>query len=154
MADKSLTIPNLPENEEQFGDPSAELSEEQFGDLPSNEKRASKLKRKNVPEIFVLQPNKQKIQEKRIKIDVNEPKIPHLKLPEAQKIENKENFVTSKPPLPPKKDIVQLKLKRKIEDDSTHQIQKLTATNEQLRLEITELKILLQNEKIVTRRLR
>lgn len=167
MADESSqTSPEIQEKEkeeEQFGDPPTQppVEEEEFGDIEASKtNKTLKLKRKNVPEVFVLQPDKQKIQEKRMKIEISEPKIPHLKLQEAPKMDQKmEKIVTSKPPLPPPKKVpvkeaIQSKLKRKFEDDTSHQIQKLAANNEQLRLEITELKILLQNEKIVSRRLR
>lgn len=124
--------------------------------------KSVKLKRKKMPEVVLVKPEKQKIFEKRMKIENGDSKIPPIKLPESVTVDDgcKDKLVTSKPPLPPARKMakatiaMQGKVKRKFEDENLHQIQKLSATNEQLRLEVTELKILLQNEKVVSRRLR
>lgn len=170
MAEDS-TAKVTPKNPNQENDESDSKSQnDQFGDfeekttatttkISDSAQKSVKLKRKKVPEVLLIKPENQKILEKRIKIECNDSKIPPIKLPEPIKVDDgKTKIVTAKPPLPPKKvpklPANQSKLKRKFEDESSHQIQKLTAANDQLRLENTELKILLQNEKVVSRRLR
>lgn len=76
--------------------------------------------------------------------------------------ENKPNMVVSKPPLPPKPKCLNTtfdvngtqKLKKRNEESNAIQLQSLRAQNEQLRLEVNDLKIALNVEKNAVRSLR
>lgn len=89
----------------------------------------------------------------RDKLSIREMEMITMTLNSSNERDNK--LVSKKPPLPPKK-VSNIKnyIQWKSDDDNAHQIAKLIAHNEKLTLEISDLRKLLQRERIGVRELR
>lgn len=168
MANKTTSIQSVDENKENKDNLQTMEPSEQFGDSEVNQfgdfkgKKVLKafsvpLKRKKKVEVLVVKPLK------RSKVDEIVSKVPPIKI--AVKVLEDSKIVLNKPPLPPavssaprkmvpKPKSVLSHFKRKAEEETDVHLKKLVANNEQLRLEVADLKAQLQNERNGVRGLR
>lgn len=144
----------------QFGDFDGTMSQCKKLKLIDSKAVSAPLKRKKKVEVLVVKPLPFG---KRTKVDEVVSKVPPIKI--AVKVLEDSKIVLNKPPLPPaiskaprkmvpKPKSVLSHFKRKAEEENDVHLNKLVANNDQLRLEVSDLKAQLQNERNGVRGLR